>query len=122
MRSGRLRRRICSCCGLAVDESPASVAGSCVGEDGELLSQGEIVEDECASRQCQGANGPEGQLEKEKHSGRMRTHVGDGKRIESGGRGFGEAQVAFDPRGEWLYACDAENRRILRARVGGSGL
>ena len=66
-------------------------AAPAVNDGGELLPQGEIVEYEVPSRECQGANGPEGQPEKQKHFGRMRTHVRDGKGRDRGGWGFGEA-------------------------------
>ena len=45
-----------------------------------MLAEGEILEYERLSRECQGANDPKGPPEKQRHSGRMRTHVGDGKR------------------------------------------
>jgi hypothetical protein len=50
-----------------------------VSEGSKLVSQGEIVEDERLSRECQGATGPEGELEEKKHRPKMRADRCDSK-------------------------------------------
>ena len=45
----------------------------------ELLSQGEIVENECLSREYQGANGPDGELEEKEHRRKMQADLCDRK-------------------------------------------
>ena len=50
-----------------------------MSKGGELLSQGEIVEDECLSQACHGATGPEGELEEKQHRRTMRADLCDSK-------------------------------------------
>lgn len=53
---------------------------SAASGDGELLSQGEVVQDQGLSRECYGPNSPEDQLEREEHRDKMRGWISDGKR------------------------------------------
>jgi hypothetical protein len=46
-------------------------------EGGQLVPQGEIVEDEGLSRACQGAHGPDEKLEEQQHCRRMRGNLCD---------------------------------------------
>jgi len=61
-----------------------------VSEGGKLMSQGEIVEDECLSRACQGANGPDDEFEEKQHCRTMRADPwnskGKGERPSRRGR------------------------------------
>ena len=77
---------------------PEAWPAPAVSEGGELLAEGEILEYERRSRECQGANDPKGPPEKQRHSGRMRAHIRDGKRTETGGWSFGEAQAPYPCR------------------------
>ena len=59
---------------LTVPEAEPAVSGG-----GELLPQGEIIQHQRLSREREGANPPEGELEKEKHRRKMRAPLCNGK-------------------------------------------